>query len=161
MRMKKKQYQKELRLLWVFGGLICSNLLTWLPPLCVSIPLISRGFSDVHAQLFFAVHVLFYSQVFFHPLVEIALLKEVREQIWRFLQCYRRRKNLDITTHPTTQDANSAEAQEALCNCCLKDERTFGRLCECLIILNAALLPQHSNSDSYASHKVHAVTAVD
>ena len=73
---KKKRHEKERHMYLVFGALLCSNIITWLPIIMISLLLLSH--KTVSRNAIVAAQVLFLSQVTVHPIIETALLKEVR-----------------------------------------------------------------------------------
>ena len=75
--MKKQRHQKQLHLVWVFGGLLFCNLVTWLPIIVQDILLIIN--TNIPTRVSATVLVLFTSQTLAHPVVETLLIKEVRE----------------------------------------------------------------------------------
>ena len=82
---KKKRHEKERHLYLVFGGLLCSNIITWLPIIVTSLILVSG--SAVSPDALAAAQALFFSQVAVHPIIETALLKEVRVPLLAILFC--------------------------------------------------------------------------
>ena len=84
-RVKKKQHKKERHLYLVFGTLLCSNIIAWLPISVVS--LIRLSGMTVPQDGTAAAQVLFLSQVTVHPIIETALLKEVRVPLLAILFC--------------------------------------------------------------------------
>ena len=94
---KKKRCMKQFHLIQVFGALLGSNLLTWLPNigillyLLITQPEVESGFN----RLLAAFHVIFISQVIAHPLVEVGLVKEVRDpmkEMMRWCLCLRKKR---------------------------------------------------------------------
>ena len=82
---KKKRHDKERHLYLVFGALLCSNIISWLPIIVTSLIFISG--STVSPDAIAAALVLFLSQVTVHPIIETALLKEVRVPLLAILFC--------------------------------------------------------------------------
>ena len=82
---KKKRHVKERHLYLVFGALLCSNIISWLPIIVTSLILLSG--STVSPDAIAAALVLFFSQVTVHPIIETALLKEVRVPLLAVLFC--------------------------------------------------------------------------
>ena len=83
--MKKKRREKETHLFKVFGVLLLSNAITWLPTL-VTILLFFSG-TAVPASFISTAHVLFLSQTVLHPIIETTLIKEVRVPLKNILFC--------------------------------------------------------------------------
>ena len=74
---KKQRHQKQLHLVWVFGALMCCNLVSWLP-IIIRVIFFTVGVEPSVVFSSVAI-VLFTSQALLHPTVETALIKEVRE----------------------------------------------------------------------------------
>ena len=82
---KKKRHEKERHLYLVFGALLCSNIVSWLPIIVTSLMLFSGQAVPQGGRA--AAQVLFLSQVTVHPIIETALLKEVRVPLLAILFC--------------------------------------------------------------------------
>ena len=82
---KKKRHEKERHLYLVFGALLCSNIISWLPIILAS--LITLSGMAVSPNAIIASLILFFSQVTVHPIIETALLKEVRVPLLAMLLC--------------------------------------------------------------------------
>ena len=140
--MKKQRHQKQLHLVWVFGALLCCNLVTWLP-------IIIRGLLfavevDFPGGYSTATTVLFTFQTLLHPIVESVLIKEVREpQKMIMLYCCVKIKSKMSSSVPK-HDENSNEcsgycAQSHGCNGCgLLD------ICNTAVLMNC---PKSDNAD--------------
>ena len=129
---------KQLHVVRVFGGLLLANLISWLPVIVLSLAVVISGdlllFPDpVHTVSV----ILFMMQVVTHPIVEIALLKDLRDPFTAFL-CYFCGKK-------------SAKRPDVMC-CCHSDGGEESSCCSCglLSVLNAAVL-KHNSSDSATS----------
>ncbi len=108
---KKKRQTKQLHLFRVFGGLIASNLITWLPMIILVVVNLIIGSENIHPAIFTATHVLFLSQIAVHPILETILIADVREpmkQIATFGLMKRKRK------------CNSYTEEETKYQCCIK-----------------------------------------
>ena len=137
---KKEQVKtklfKQLHVVRVFGGLLLANLISWLPVIVLSLAVVISGdlllFPDpVHTVSV----ILFMMQVVTHPIVEIALLKDLRDPFTAFLCCFCGKK--------------SAKRPDIMC-CCHGGEESSRCACGLLSVLNAALL-KHNSSDSATS----------
>lgn len=112
---KKKRFNKQLNLIKVFGGLLLTNLLSWLPSILFGlITLFSQNLSIIPYPLYTVSVTLFMMQVAAHPLVEIALLKEVKNPIKAFFCCYRCRAKVAVEDN----SAAKPEMQLKFCTCC-------------------------------------------
>ena len=141
---KRKRQNKELHLVRVFGGLLLANLVSWLPVITFgAITVISRNFTIIPNPLHTVSVVLFMMQVATHPIVEIALLRELKNPI-KELFCYFCRKNPLTSISTSARDAACSDIQYICCNgdnsrCCA---------CGCVSVLNAAILNQYEDSVS-------------
>ena len=104
--MKKQRLQKQLHLVWVFGALICCNLVTW-PPIVIH-NLISIAEIDIPASVSTTFLILFTSQALAHPVVETLLIKEVREPCKTFIfsSCTKVKPNDSASTPTSVPSAN-------------------------------------------------------
>ena len=144
--MKEQRHQKQLHLVWVFGALLCCNMVTWLPITLRAI--LFRAGIDFPASFTFASIVLFTSQALLHPIVETALIKEVREPHRAFvLYCC-----LKMKSKNSPNITSSPEPRYGCCGYCDDDTQSPGYSgCGLLDICNAAVLmnyPQSSRSDN-------------
>ena len=122
----KKRHQKQLHLVRVFGGLMLANLVSWMPSIIIS--LIAAFAGKVTISPLITVGVLFFMmQVATHPIVEIALLKDIKDPIMDFF-CFFRRKR---PPNPRTETSSC---------CCRRDDDM--PLCGCAAIIQAAILKQ-------------------
>jgi hypothetical protein len=80
--MKKKRIKKETHLVKVFGALLGSNLVTWLPLIILFILYFAKIVSIYYVVI---ATVLFQSQTVVHPIIESALIKEVKVPLRRIL----------------------------------------------------------------------------
>ena len=136
--MKKQRHQKELHLVWVFGALMCCNLVTWLPIIINSFLVIVKiDFPIVYSTTSI---VLFTFQTLLHPIVETALIKEVREphKIIMLYCCMKFKSKLSFNiTSPSSEPRLG----------CGDDAQSLGRSgCGLLDICNAAVLMNSSHS---------------
>ena len=148
--MKKQHHQKELHLVWVFGALMCCNLVTWLPIIIHSFLLIAEiDFPPVFSTVAI---VLFVSQALLHPYVETTLIKEVREPHKMIvLYCCVKIKS-KLSSNITS---SSPEPRHGCCGYCGDDAQSPGRSgCGLLDICNAAMLINHPHSSRSDSTEV-------
>ena len=144
--MKKQRHQKQLHLVWVFGALMCCNLVTWVPVLIYNLFIIV-GVNSL-GNFSTATTVLFALQTLLHPIVETALIKEVREPHKMIsLYCCVKIKS-KFSSNITSP---SPEPRHGCCGYCGDDAQSPGRSrCGLLDICNAAVLmnyPHSSKSD--------------
>ena len=146
--MKKQRHQKQLHLVWVFGALMCCNLVTWIPLLIYNVLIIMGVNTQGYPNFPTATIVLFALQSLLHPIVETALIKEVWEPYKMImLYCYVKIKSkffFNITS-------SSPEPRHGCCGYCGDDTQSPGRSgCGLLDICNAAVLmnsPHPSKSE--------------
>lgn len=129
-QMRKKRHQKQLYALRVFGGLICSNVILWLPLFLLAIYGATLVTVFILPNVLYAcVFVVFYSQALVHPLLETLLLSDIREQIKRRLLC-----------------------------CCCPKGKGHGCGCGMLTLCTAAVLPEgDSNDNGYTQNTSEAI----
>ena len=141
--MKKQHHQKELHLVWVFGALICCNLVTWLPIIIRAVIFGARG-EEFLGQYSSATIVLFISQALLHPIVETALIKEVREP-HKMITLYCCMKiGSKFSSNITSL---SPEPRHGCCGYCGDDAQSPGCSgCGLLDICNTAMLMNHPHS---------------
>ena len=95
---KKIRDKKQLDLFRVFGALLFSNAITWLPYMSVLVALILDGFNKVpHAAVSLAL-VLFYSQSVIHPLIQTIFIADVRKPLMKRVTCGSYRKGYDSSS---------------------------------------------------------------
>lgn len=79
---------KVLHLFRVFGGLLISNAISWLPMIILILySLIKNDLMAVPASFITFTHIMYCSQVFLHPMIETAFIKEVRVPARKMLFC--------------------------------------------------------------------------
>ena len=84
LRIIDENKQKHLRLTQIFGVIFMTSIVTWTPTL-VSIILLTQII--LPAYIVFA-HICLLSQVVIHPVVQVILLKDIRDEITRCCRCY-------------------------------------------------------------------------
>ena len=85
-RVKQIRQKKQFHLIKVFGGLILSFLIQWLPMVVLVILFIPQG-SEVSIAFQVIVLVLFQAQVATHPILESTLIRDVRKPLMKILCC--------------------------------------------------------------------------
>ena len=143
--MKKQRHQKELHLVWVFMALVCCNLVTWLP-IIIRVIIFSVKQEEISISFSTTSIVLFASQALLHPIVETALIKEVREpqKMIMFYCCVKIKSKFssDITSP-------SPEPRHGCCGYCGDDTQSPGRSgCGLLDICNTAVLMNYPKSEN-------------
>ena len=131
---------KQLQLLKVFGAILISNILTWVPFFIHMIATLILG-SDIPSFLNFLTFVLTVSSAVVHPVVQAALIPELR-------------KNLVKSVKKATVCWHSEKVMEDVeCSCCSQfcSAQTPGSRCcnfEWFEVLNATLLSRTEESPS-------------
>ena len=91
----KTKLLKELYVVRVFGGLLLANLISWLPGIVFSSAVIISGDSSfIPSPVHTATTILLMMQVATHPIVEIALLKDLRDPFTVFICYFCRKKSI-------------------------------------------------------------------
>ena len=91
----KAKLLKELYVVRVFGGLLLANLISWLPGIIFTLAVIISGdISFIPVPVDSATTILLMMQVATHPIVEIALLKDLRDPFTVFLCYFCRKKSI-------------------------------------------------------------------
>ncbi len=121
-KMKMKRNQKQLHLMRVFGGLLCSNVITWTPFVVVVI-LFFVVPSLIPLSFLIIANLLFLSQFVVHPMLEMALISDVRDGMKKMCGIRRERQS-------TASDTNQTSTG---CVCC------SGNICDRLEVYNAAI----------------------
>ena len=76
---EKQRHQKEFHLLKVFGGLLCCNVISFLPLFMVIMVSLGEGvFERIPPAINAIVYILFVSQLAVHPIMETTLIQDVR-----------------------------------------------------------------------------------
>ena len=126
----KKCHKKQLHLFRVFGGLLLSNTITWIPLIVVEM---SHFNSNPPLSIFSASNILFLSQLAVHPILETTLISDVREPLKEMVTCacLKKKNNLSIVEKQT-------------CFCCrhMRNQGPFNNKCFLLKLIDVALLPQ-------------------
>ena len=132
--LSKKCHKKQLHLFRVFGGLLLSNIITWIPTIVVEM---SRFISDPPLSISSASNILFLSQLAVHPILETTLISDVREPLKEMVTCacLKKKNNLSIVEKQT---------------CCrhMGDHGPFHNTCFLLKLIDVALLPQATSNST-------------
>ena len=129
---QKKGHKKQLHLFRVFGGLLLSNTITWIPTIVVEM---SRFISNPPLSISSTSNILFLSQLAVHPILETTLISDVREPLKEMVTCacFKKTNNLSIVKKQT---------------CCrhMGDQGPFHNTCFLLKLIDVALLPQGTSN---------------
>ena len=82
--LQKKCHKKQLHLFRVFGGLLLSNTITWIPTILVEM---SRFIFNIPLSISSTSNILFLSQLAIHPILEATLISDVREPLKEMVTC--------------------------------------------------------------------------
>ena len=111
---KKIRDKKQLHLFRVFGALLFSNAITWLPYMSVLVALLLVGFNRVSHTAVSVVFVLFYSQSVIHPLIQTIFIADVRNPLMKRVTCGSYRKYYGSSSKENTKQ--SIPCKEDCCN---------------------------------------------
>ena len=134
--LRKKCHKKQLHLFRVFGGLLLSNTIAWIPIILVEI---ARLFYKIPLSISSPAHILFLSQVAVHPILETTLISDVREPLKEMVACARLKKKNNF---PIVEDQT--------CSCCkhMGDQGPIHDKCFLLKLIDVALLPQATSNST-------------
>ncbi len=137
---RKKRQQKELHLIQVFAALLGSSLIFWLPMigLIIYLLIVSAAPGEGPARIQSTFFVVFISQVAVYPIIETALIKDVREPLKKWLLCFCLRKG------KSNVEAYADEERGTPCACC--HDSCCGKF---IAVLHAAML-DHSNHTTHS-----------
>ena len=131
---KKKRQKKELHLCKVFGTLLCFNVFTWLPTMVLILIELSGTSASV---AFTAVRVVLLSQPTIHPIIETAILKEVRVPLKSIIFCCCTAIKAKWFPDEGTEQRSRHKSSTVAIKCC-----------NCIDICSAALLLQHTRDST-------------
>ena len=130
----KKCHKKQLHLFRVFGGLLLSNTITWIPTIVVEM---SCFISDPPLSISSASNILFLSQLAVHPILETTLISDVRKPLKEMVTCAcSKKKNILSVVEKQT--------------CCrhMGDQGLFHNTFFLLKLIDVALLPQATSNST-------------
>ena len=113
---KKIRDKKQLHLFQVFGALLFSNAITWLPYMSVLVALVLVGFNKVSHTAISVAFVLFYSQSVIHTLIQTIFIADVRNRLMKRLTCGSYRNRYDNSSKENT--TQSISWKEDCCKSC-------------------------------------------
>ena len=134
--LSKKCHKKQLHLFRVFGGLLLSSTIAWIPKIVVEM---SHFISNIPLSISSTSNIPFLSQLAVHPILETTLISDVREPLKKMVTCasLKRKNNLSIVEKQT-------------CFCCrhMGDQGLFHNKCFLLKLIDVALLPQATSNST-------------
>jgi hypothetical protein len=138
--LRKKRHERELHVVKVFGALLCSNTISWLP--IIVLTLIQFTGMAVPDSAIDAVQVFFLSQAAVHPIIETTLIKEVRQPLKAILFC-------PCAARLDTSQVHTTETKE-----CPESSHETGCGGDFMDICGSAVLLNHfTHSNSAAAHE--------
>ena len=137
-QIRRKRSDKRLHLCRLFGGLLCCNLIAWLPAIVTGLVVVITGDRiEISPSAFYTfLQVIFLTQVVTHPFVETIMIQEVRDPIKKaiFCSCIWKKSNPEC------------------CGCLGDGACTLSRMeCGCVSLLHTALLHHHPH-EAETSH---------
>ena len=87
-KMMSKYHQKQLHLVRVFGGLLCSNIVSWLPYIILIFLSLGRIEDNISISRYTSFcNAILLSQVVIHPILETTMIRDVRLPMLEMIQC--------------------------------------------------------------------------
>ena len=154
-RMQHTRNRKQLHLMRVFGGIICSNTISWLPLVTLVFLLFIR---DVPSIMFtvppeytIISSILFTAQVVIYPILETTLISDIRNPMKKMITCGFCRKDSSSGGLPKRQREG-----EWHCGCYGDDKGpTSGRgclqFCNAIWLLHLSSFTQNTPSNDHTS----------
>lgn len=139
-RLEKEKNRKHLQLMRVFGAILLSHVLTWLPLISRTLSTAIKGNDDHPLWVFVFVYLSITSSAVFHPLIQACLVPEIRTQCNRFVAkmvCW-------LCIKDSESDSSCVNTPYCVCHPCGKIlglERSCSMNCFCLDLLNVTVLP--------------------
>lgn len=140
-RLKKKKNHTQLQLTRVFGVILVSNVLTWLPLIGRTLVTAVKGNDVYPVWVYVFVYLSITSSALFHPLIQASLIPEVKGQCRLFLTaalCGCNGRSRQSGTH-STGTSDKCEAVSDL------HPSSNSSKCFCLDIMSATVLPDNDN----------------
>lgn len=160
--MKKTRQQKELHLIHVSGGLLCSYAITWLPAVIVGFLLFLRV--TIPAAVASTAQVFYVLQVVVHPILQTVLIREVRLPVRRLWCCC----CVLVRARLTAESHSPHSVEEHICGCvsCSDQDKPHsdngcGSGCGFFEVCNAAMVLQYSKSSSHDRRDTTITTFTD
>ena len=136
-RNRKEGHKKQLHLFYVFGILLLSNIITWVPSIILGIIDI---FSDVPLNYFSLPLIIIGSQTVVHPIIESTLISDVREPLKEMVACGLLKKKKHNLAMPEEHTGGYSI-------CCNHAKERNNRRYKIFKLINEALLLQMKSSD--------------
>ena len=86
-RLKKERHKKQIHLFRVFGLLIFSNIISWMPKIVIILILHFKEEPDIPSNFFLVAQIIFFIQVVIHPMLETCIISDVREPLKHMVTC--------------------------------------------------------------------------
>ena len=120
--LKEKHKKDQLRLLQIFGAILCASIITWMPTF-ISIVLLA-------SQIFFLWlvgfgHISLFLQAVIHPILQVIFLRDIRVEITRPYH-YLKRKLHKSSSSP--DDSGSEETLSGCGRCCVMLDKCGSKL---------------------------------
>lgn len=119
-RMKHTLHRKQLHLTRVFGGIIFTNSISWLPVVVLAVV----GIATTSAPPLYVIisTILFSSQVILHPILESTLISDIRKPMKKMVTCYCLFKKCGSSEHDTSNSwccrhGEDNKGQDSFCGC--------------------------------------------
>ena len=143
-RLKKERHKKQIHLFRVFGLLIFTNIISWMPKIVIFLILQFKEESDIPSNFFLVAQILFFIQVVIHPMLETCIISDVREPLKHMVTC-------NILKHQQVSLDSAEDGNYFRCCADLKDSNI-----KCFYwfnLLTASVIPHnystnHTNSSS-------------
>ena len=145
-KLKKKHKTDQLRVLQIFGAILCASILTWMPAFVSVIVLASRVI--VFWLIAFG-HISISSQAVIHPILQVVFLRDIRIEITKPYR-YLKRK---LCKHSSTPDEDGSGEITS----CLRGT-TLGRCCAMLDKCGANLITYYSSASTSEGYHTSTVT---
>lgn len=136
-KLQHKKNKKQLQLLRVFGSILISNLITWIPLLVriIEASVTNSDNTSLWSNSIVILSINFHSVI--HPVIQTSLIPEIRDRLLVFKplnKCKQRFKTLDKS------GCNGCNYSDSNNYCCCKCKATIWS--NCVELLNTTVLPQ-------------------
>lgn len=143
-RLNKERNNRQLQLTRVFGAILLSNVLTWLPLIVRIVITAIKGNDEFPLWVYVFVYLCLSFTAVSHPLIQANLIPEIRTSCKSFVAkavCWWKRVD---RPHSSDIDCKSGRKAEVIssANCVIHLEKLSRRPnCFCLEVLDATVLP--------------------
>ena len=79
----KESLKKQFRMVQLFGGIFTANMITWIPMLCLAIAGAIVGLGRIPTAVFSVTYMAFLSEIVIHPILEVILIRDIRNSLVR------------------------------------------------------------------------------